>query len=264
MRILSLIPDGLPKKYIYSFYLAILFQYFNINVKIYCKSNYYIFEFDNGVCLKSYYPLDCELVSSECPHCYLKKYNLKKGDIVVDAGAFTGVFTLYAAKCIGEQGTVIAFEPDTKNYQQLLDNIKLNRLKNILPICKGLYNKNGTCEFSNIGSPLSSISLPNSELSLQENATTKISVVKLDDELAKLGIFHVDFIKMDIEGAEVEAIEGCTNILRNDYVNLAIASYHIVNGVPTSRAVEQILGQLGYCTETPLSEHTTSYSWKNL
>ncbi|MEM3406001.1 MAG: FkbM family methyltransferase [Candidatus Pacearchaeota archaeon] len=56
---------------------------------------------------------------------------LKKGDIVIDAGAYIGLFTLYASKKVGKNGLVIAYEPDPENYKNLLENIKLNKCKNV-------------------------------------------------------------------------------------------------------------------------------------
>lgn len=86
--------------------------------------------------------------------------------------------------------------------------------------------------------------------------------VKLDDEIKNLGINKVDFIKMDVEGAEIEAIEGCKNILKNNNVNLAIASYHIRNGEETYKKLEPMLNNFGYKTKTEFPEHLTTYARK--
>ena len=88
-------------------------------------------------------------------------------------------------------------------------------------------------------------------------------IVALDSELIKLGIKNVDFIKMDIEGAEMETIRGCQNILLRDDVNLAIASYHLVNGKKTCFKVERLLKEMGFKTKTAFPEHLTTYATKN-
>ena len=51
---------------------------------------------------------------------YTKEYTPKEGDIVIDAGAFQGNFTVYAAKLVGPNGLVIAFEPEDNNYKILI------------------------------------------------------------------------------------------------------------------------------------------------
>ena len=71
-------------------------------------------------------------------------------------------------------------------------------------------------------------------LYLPIKGTQEIIVVKLDDELRKLGINKIDVLKMDIEGAEIEAIQGSKETLKRSKVNVTIASYHIVDGKTTS------------------------------
>ncbi len=56
----------------------------------------------------------------------LFKKTIKKGDTIVDLGANIGYFTLLAAKLTGREGKVYSFEPEPKNYNYLLKNIKLN------------------------------------------------------------------------------------------------------------------------------------------
>ena len=159
--------------------------------------------------------------------------------------------TLFASQMAGKSGKVIAFEPDKKNYRRLIANINLNSLDNVIPINKGLWKENTELRFDNLQSGISSLS-PNGNIS--------IPVVKLDDELERLNIPKVDFIKMDIEGAELEAIKGCRKVLNNNNVKLAIASYHIVNGEKTCFELEKMLQKLGFKTETSYPEHLTTYA----
>lgn len=77
----------------------------------------------------------------------LKEYDLKEGDVVIDAGAFPGVFTIYAAKKVGPEGKVIAFEPIPKNFEVLKENVELNRLNNVVLVRKGLWNKEEKAKF---------------------------------------------------------------------------------------------------------------------
>ena len=191
---------------------------------------------------------------------YLAKYQLKSGDFVVDGGAFDGFFTFYAAKIVGNKGKVIAFEPDIINYKNLIEQKIKNKFKNVIIINKGLWSEEKILKLSTRSSD------DNMEASffsgVEDNNTIDVPVAKLDDELKKLGIEKVDFIKMDIEGAEIEAVKGAKNLLTNYSINLAIASYHIVNGEKTCYKLEELLNKLGYKTLTSFPEHLTTYAFK--
>lgn len=184
---------------------------------------------------------------------YLKKFTPSEGNIVIDAGAFRGSFSIYASKIVGKDGLVIAFEPDKDIYKKLIMNIKLNNVKNIILIKKGLWNKETKLQFSNLSDGTANI---------DTIGKTTLPVTSLDIELKKMKISKIDFIKMDIEGAEIEAIEGCKNTLLQNNVKLAIASYHIVNGEKTCYKLEKLLFEYGYKTETSYPEHLTTYAQK--
>ncbi|MBP7088425.1 MAG: FkbM family methyltransferase [Candidatus Omnitrophica bacterium] len=189
---------------------------------------------------------------------YLSKYTPKKGDIIVDAGAYIGAFAILVSPLIGNEGKIIAFEPDRDNYRRLLYNIKLNNITNIITINKGLWSKDALLEFNHTCTGDSSFFFDPSALS----SVLRIPVANLSEELKRLGIKKVDFIKMDIEGAELEAIQGAKNLLKKNKVNLAIASYHIVNGKETRFSVEKNLKKIGYKVQTLFPEHFTTYASK--
>lgn len=253
--IIKLLPEGKFKTNVICFY----YSYFKKNdFKMVFKDDHFVVKFDNGIEIKSYdnpYGDDIKYLNKG----YLKNYKLKEGDIVVDAGAYTGMFSIYAAKIVGSFGKIIAFEPDPINFEKLKKNILLNRLENIIPINKGLWSKNTILEFNVTGKGSSSVvEKKNSPV----KTITKISVIRLDDELKKVGINKVNFVKMDIEGAEVEAIKGCSEILKTNNINLAIASYHIVNGTETHFELEKLLLENGYNSIIGFPQHLTTYAWK--
>ena len=185
---------------------------------------------------------------------YEKYYQLKRGDVVVDAGAYPGDYAIFAGKRVGDNGKVICFEPDPKNRKVLEKNILAEKLKNIIVIPKGLWNENAVLKFSK----------EDFKSSLEKEGEIEIEVVRLDDELKKLNIGRVNVLKMDIEGAEIQAMEGCEKILKENKVNVAIASYHVVNGKKTSYFLENFLSKLGYTVKTNFPKHLTTYAWKNI
>ncbi len=188
---------------------------------------------------------------------YIQEYTPKEGDVVIDAGAFQGVFSVYASKLVGKYGKVIAFEPDEANYKLLKKNIRLNGIKNVILINKGLWNKNDVLKFKTKG-PESCLA----EFDKEEDITEKIGVVSLDEILLKMNINRVNFVKMDIEGAELKAVEGMKNTMKKNKIHFAIASYHEVNGEPTNKELEKIFKKNGYNVRTRYPKHLTTYAWK--
>jgi len=186
---------------------------------------------------------------------YIKYYIPKKGDIIVDAGAYPGDYAVFACRKIGKTGKIICFEPDPKNREILRKNLKKEGLNNFIIVPKGLWNKNTTLNLETQDGLHSSLS--NKSLGIT------IEVVRLDDELKKLGIKKIDILKMDIEGAEIEAVEGAVETLKKDKPHVTIASYHIVNGKQTSNYIEEFLSDLGYKTFSDFPKHLTTYGLKN-
>lgn len=174
---------------------------------------------------------------------YLEEYKPKQGDIIIDGGAFLGHFSLFASVLVGDKGKIIAFEPDRKNFMKLKENLKLNNVKNVVAINKGLWGENTTLEFDETSTSSSSLFFDKDRPSDQ---IKKVPVVRLDDELEKMGITKVNFIKLDVEGAEIEVIKSSEKTLKNNDVNLAIASYHTINGEKTAVKLEKILSKMGY------------------
>jgi FkbM family methyltransferase len=187
---------------------------------------------------------------------YELHYQLKSGDVVIDGGGYEGTFSVYAAKVVGNNGKVIVFEPDTENCRKLKENVKLNGLENVTVINKALWYKDGKLKFNNKHTAGASFYFNASPYA------TDTDVVSIDNELGRLGIDKVDFIKMDIEGSELQALKGAERTLRNNKVNLAVASYHIVNGEETSTEVENILRGYGYEAVTEYPAHKTTYGYK--
>lgn len=253
IRIWEILPESLLKDEIRCYYWN---HFAKTNFNISRKNNHFQFKFRNGITFKSYYSIISTDIAIPLKG-YFAKYKLKKGDFVIDCGAFLGAFTMYASKIVGDTGIVIAFEPDTLNYKKLTDNIKLNKLTNVITLNKGVWSKNTTLKFNNKNSEESSLFFND-----KTESVTDVHVVTLDDELEERGIKKVDFIKMNIEGAEIEAVKGARKILKNNDVNLVVASNHIVNGEKTCFELKKLFSKLGYKAETAFPEHLTTYAEK--
>lgn len=185
---------------------------------------------------------------------YMKEYQLQEGDYVLDCGSFHGAFVIYASKKVGKTGKVFAFEPERGNMRILRENLKLNNCENVILIEKGIWNKQDKLNFSGTGLGAH----------LNKEGKNLINVTDIDSELKNLKIpaQKIKFVKIDIEGAEIEAIDGMKNLLKKGSPNLAIASYHWRNNKQTYGEVEKKLKELGYITKTGYSKHLTTWGSK--
>jgi FkbM family methyltransferase len=178
---------------------------------------------------------------------YQHFYKVKSNNVVLDAGANCGHLSIFFSKLVGKGGMVYAFEPDTINIGRINRNKQLNKdlFDNIKIEEMLLWNENKLVDFYEAGTVGSSaIWIPDADKCVKKQA------VRIDDWVTKNSIKKLDFIKMDIEGAEIEALEGCVQTIETLQPNLAIASYHIVDGEPTYFKVEDFLKKWNYPYKT--------------
>jgi FkbM family methyltransferase len=136
------------------------------------------------------------------------------GDLVVDAGAHWGYFTLLAATLCGETGRVIAFEPHPRNVSVLTKNLRANHLDNVDVVAKAVSDREGPAKlFLSRGSGGSSLNPVPPEFSSAQNDYLSVETVTLDRFFADSGR-RPALVKIDIEGAEPAAFEGMKTLIR--------------------------------------------------
>jgi FkbM family methyltransferase len=139
------------------------------------------------------------------------RHFVKPGYVFVDIGANTGVFTLKAAKEVGDSGLVIAVEPFLDVACQLSQNIHLNWFRNcrVRILCVG--RATGQREFYMNGRKPNSFSL------VRESGADSFSVlcVSLNDLCVWEGLTRLDYLKIDAEGAEEMILEGGAEAIVN-------------------------------------------------
>lgn len=142
---------------------------------------------------------------------------IKKGDSVLDIGAHIGYFTLIFAESVGNDGKVFAFEPEPTNFELLKKNVKINNYHNIVLEQKAVSDRNGRCELfvGQRSSGANRIYEPK-KTRTQEFKLILVDSIKLDDYFKDKSIGKIDFIKMDVEGAELLALYGMRNILKEN------------------------------------------------
>lgn len=173
----------------------------------------------------------------------LVKQQINLGDTVLDIGANIGYYTLIFAKLVGEHGKVFAFEPDPNNFALLKKNIEINGYSNVVLVPKGVSNENKRAKLYLCEQNKGMHRVYNSVFC---NDSIDIDLVRLDDYFPHE---KINFIKIDIEGAEYHAIQGMQNLLnRNRDVKLLTEfspAASLENGIDSSDYVK-ILVDLGF------------------
>ena len=147
--------------------------------------------------------------------CWLERH-LKPGMTVIDGGANMGLYTLYAARRVGPLGTVLALEPSEREFRRLAAHVRLNRLRNVRCRRVALGRSQGrgrlriAAEWNAGHNTLGEFGYEATELVRVE----EVKVRALDAIVADEGLDRVDLIKLDLEGAEYDALLGAEATIR--------------------------------------------------
>jgi FkbM family methyltransferase len=142
-----------------------------------------------------------------------KHFNPKKGDTVIDIGAAFGLYTITSSKRVGANGKVIAIEAHPDSFEMLNRNIKLNGLTNVTTLNYAVYSKETKVK---IYSNYTIMSERIREEQVKEKFV-EVNADTLDSILQQNGIRQeqINWIKIDVEGAEFEVLKGAHNTLSN-------------------------------------------------
>ena len=147
-------------------------------------------------------------------------FPLRTHEVFANVGALVGDCALEFAQACQAKGLeykeIINFEPDPNNFLQLSENMKPFPRIRCLPY--GLWSQRSRLRFSNPNQ-----SGPGTPGSLDEDGSLEVDVVSLDELLPDSGI---SLLKMDVEGAEMEALRGAAETIRRNRPKLAISVYH--------------------------------------
>ncbi|RUM57043.1 MAG: hypothetical protein DSY59_03385 [Persephonella sp.] len=143
---------------------------------------------------------------------FIKKI-IKKGDIIFDVGAHWGGFTVLFGKLVGKTGKVYSFEPSSINFRYLKKNICINNLKNIISIYKyAVGNKEKFIKLAIAESSSGHNSIVRGDISVKEYEEVK--QISLDNFINTNGINKINFLKIDVEGYELEVLKGFEKSLK--------------------------------------------------
>lgn len=156
----------------------------------------------------------------------LEKLSKFKPEVIIDGGANVGNYALLA-KSVLPDCHVYSFEPVKDTFDKLATNLK-GQTKTSL-INKGLYSENCTKTINLFSSNEHSSIYDIHSMSNIPTRTTNIELVKGDDFLKEKGIEEVDFLKLDLEGAEYDALKGFENSLKEGKIKMIQFEYGYIN-----------------------------------
>jgi FkbM family methyltransferase len=193
------------------------------NYKLYCRLN-----------TNDFTTHENEIIEHFCP---------KEGDVVVDIGAHIGRYTIISSKRVGPNGKVIAIEANPENYEMLKKNIQLNGLTNVTALNYAINSKEEESRLKlylpgeEVGYTIYNTIMTNRANPI-EDKFVEVDAATLDNLLLlqqqqQNGIGHeqVNWIKIDVEGAEFEVLKGATNVLsKSKDIALLIEVHNLHDG----------------------------------
>ena len=143
---------------------------------------------------------------------------IRRGATVVDVGANIGYNTVYASRRAGPAGTVIAVEPAADNVRVLRENIARNEIENVVVHAVAAGRTRGLRDLFLRGDTSAVNSLFRESVYAEVTGVERVTVVPLDELVGG----DVDLVKIDVEGAELEALAGMTRLLANRAIQLIV------------------------------------------
>lgn len=183
----------------------------------------------------------------------------KPGAVILDIGAHIGLFSVYASKLVQPEGSVFAFEPAPATTTVLHQTIAINQMKgNVIPVQAAMGAEVGELTFFVSDDEADN---SNSLVSYKEDRKLngiQVPVDTIDHFVTKQQLQRVDFIKIDVEGAEYDTLRGGLNAI-NRFKPLVILAIHpepIEKKGDSLEAIYDMLSSLPYnisCDGKPIT-----------
>ncbi len=201
------------------------------------------------------------------------KHMLKPGMITLDVGAHVGYYSKLFSGLVGKQGKVVAFEPHPTTYQLLVKNIRA--LSNVIPLEVAVSDRSGRMPLYDFQVETGSASLFDHEgrrtkaarevidglaprSTVMSNHIYDVEISTIDNCLQMLGITHIDFVKIDIEGAELLALYGMEKTLQKSQkvaMLIEFAPTHLLDfGFHWKEAIDA-LRKMGFLNLNAVTQH---------
>ena len=164
-------------------------------------------------------------------HYGIGKQAVAAGDVVVDGGANVGVFVWDALQ--RGAATVYAFEPSGENLECLRRNFPEEiAAGRVVLVPKGLWDRTTVVRFAVSAENQSTNKIVDEPSAISARASVvEIPVTSIDAFKADMGLARIDYIKLDVEGAERHVLDGAGETLKRDKPRLAVCVYHLVDDI---------------------------------
>jgi FkbM family methyltransferase len=166
---------------------------------------------------------------------------LEPGMTVLDIGAHHGYYTLLASRKAGPEGRVIAFEPSPRERRRLNLHLRLNGCRNVETENCALGETEGTAQLHLVlgtDSGCNSLRVP---AVTEQTELMPVRIERLDRVLQERRIEQVDFIKLDVEGAELSVLKGATELLHRRPRPVIVAEVQDIRTKPWGYAAKEIV-----------------------
>lgn len=157
---------------------------------------------------------------------------LRPGDSFLDVGAHAGYYTLLASMLVGDSGRVWAFEPNPRNFGYLERNVEINGRANVECVPAAVSRGTGVARFAMAGSGTGHLSAA---------GALEVRTLSLDGFCAERAL-RPAAVKVDVEGAELEVLEGAAELLREARPTIFLSTH----GPELHRAALARLEEAGY------------------
>ncbi|MCA0301835.1 MAG: FkbM family methyltransferase [Proteobacteria bacterium] len=140
---------------------------------------------------------------------------LKPGMVFIDVGANDGYYTLFAARRVGPTGLVVAAEPSSRERAHLQRNLGRNGLDNVTVVPAAIGAASGLADLH----LAHGVHAGHNTLGafahddVVRASLERVAIEPLDSVVTRLGLAQVDFVKIDVEGAEARVVDGATTVL---------------------------------------------------
>jgi FkbM family methyltransferase len=169
------------------------------------------------------------------------------GGIIVDAGANWGYFSLLAAAAVGGRGAVIALEPDPRHFARLTRNVEMNRFANVSARQAAAASRDGTVTLDGYAEDAENRGV--SRIADRENIAHRFEVACTTIDRVTASCARVDAVKIDVEGAELDVLEGMRDgLAAKRYASIVLELHPALlreQGIDPAECIDALLGH-GY------------------
>lgn len=173
---------------------------------------------------------------------------IKKSDCIYDIGANVGYMTMVFSKLT--KNKVYAFEPLPKNLMKLQSHLNINSIVNVEVFPYAVSETSNKLEFSLDDNPVANTYIKDSPTFFLSKHKIEVSGISLDDFISKHEALPPNFIKIDVEGAELDVLKGAKNALQI-YKPIILLATHEVHLSGVKKKCIEFLKDLNYeCIST--------------